>query len=294
MRTIAHNTVMIDGADQPETDGKLDQWATSTGYDYVRASFGPYRGCTHTRSILFVKPEYWIVSDDVAGLGEHEFRWLAHFTPNELVVDEANGFVRTQHDHGVNMLAAWADAGDVKLGHAMGYFRKAEPVAPYIWLERKAAPPVRYDVLLAPWRKGMPAPRHWRAVRSADGLIAEIPRGEGRRDVFMRAHDTTTKLEREGYALDGRAALLRYEGQACRSVFAIACKRVTVGGRDVLRADPGAQFAAVDRRGADLHIDCAGAKALWLAMPAPARCWVNGKPAKWARAGDGIEMTVGE
>ena len=292
MRTVAHNTIMIDGADQPETSGRLDQWATSPGFDYVRASFGPYRDCTHTRSILFVKPEYWVVSDDVAGRGRHEFRWLAHFLPNELLVDEGAGFAKTRYEHGVNALLAWADVGRVTIGQAMGYFAKPEPVTPFIWLERNAEPPVHYDVLLAPWKQGMPTPRNWQVTRTSDGLVAEIPRGEGRTDVYLRAHRDGARLDR--YELAGRAALLRYDGSRWTSLFAVGCHRVAVRGQDVLRAEPAAAFVAAQRMEGELRIDCEGARTVWLAMPEPERCIVNGKPGEWGTSGGGVIISLAE
>lgn len=141
-------------------------------------------------------------------------------------------------------------------------------------------------MLLAPWKWGVPAPRDKSATRTADDLVAEIPRGVGKMDVFLRAHDG--RAEFDGYELDGRAALLRYEGTTCTSLFAAGCRRVAARGQDVLRVDPAAAFVAAQRRGPDLWIDCVTAKAVWLGLPEPRRCIVNGKPAKWEASDGGV------
>ena len=291
MRTLAHNTVLIDGADQPETSGRLEHWATTPGFDYVRASFGPYRDCTHSRGILFVKPEYWVVSDELTGSGEHQCRWLAHFLPGELALEADAGFAHTTHD-GPNLLVAWADAGRLTVGRDMGYLRQAEPVAPYLWLAYTTAPPVRYDVLLAPWARGRAAPEAWSATRTARGLVAEIPLGQGRIDVLLRAHGTTAAFE--GYELDGRLALLRYQEGRLRSLFALECGRVAARGRELLRAVPASATLAAQWSDGGLSVHTESATALWLALPEPRACSVNSKAAVWQRVDGGVRVSVGD
>jgi uncharacterized heparinase superfamily protein len=73
--TAAHSTVMIDGRDQVEPEGpfswrwrprvRVREWRTDTGCDVVDASHDGYAGLTHRRRVMFVKPDYWIVVDDV-------------------------------------------------------------------------------------------------------------------------------------------------------------------------------------------------------------------------------------
>ena len=98
----------------------------------------------------------------------------------------------------------------------------------------------------------------------------------------------------DGYELDGRAALLRCEGSTCTSLFAAGCRRVAARGQDVLRVNPAAAFVAAQRRGPDLWIDCGAAKAVWLGLPEPRRCIVNGKPAKWEASEGGVKVPGAE
>ena len=74
--TAAHSTVMIDGRDQVETDGPFGWRGTSARRTCASGARKPsatssmpattrYDGITHRRRVLFVKPDYWVVVDDV-------------------------------------------------------------------------------------------------------------------------------------------------------------------------------------------------------------------------------------
>jgi hypothetical protein len=77
--TAAHSTLRIDGRDQVECDGpfgwrsrpeaRLREWRSTSDCDFIDASHDAYDGLTHRRRVLFVKPDYWVVVDDVAGTG---------------------------------------------------------------------------------------------------------------------------------------------------------------------------------------------------------------------------------
>jgi hypothetical protein len=78
--TAAHSTVMVDGRNQVDPDGpfqwqgrpsaRLREWCTNAERDFVDASHGAYAGITHRRRVLFVKPDYWVVVDDVMDDGD--------------------------------------------------------------------------------------------------------------------------------------------------------------------------------------------------------------------------------
>ena len=73
--TAAHSTVMIDRRDQVEPDGPfswrgrprvhLREWRSNAECDFVDASHTAYAGITHRRRVLFAKPDYWVIVDDV-------------------------------------------------------------------------------------------------------------------------------------------------------------------------------------------------------------------------------------
>ncbi len=81
LSTRAHSTVRVDGRDQncradrreyraagPDTCGFFDNAAFCYARDVHRAGYGtpPDRTVAHRRRVLFVKPHYWLVVDDLA------------------------------------------------------------------------------------------------------------------------------------------------------------------------------------------------------------------------------------
>jgi len=103
--TAAHNTIRVDGQDQSLLDGAmrvvrparttLHAWVSTDAYDLVDGAHDGYtrlaRPVVHRRQILFVKPDYWIVFDQLLGQGRHEIELLFHFAPEAVVTPKANG-----------------------------------------------------------------------------------------------------------------------------------------------------------------------------------------------------------
>jgi Heparinase II/III-like protein/Heparinase II/III N-terminus len=73
--TAAHSTLTIDGRDQVEPAGpfswrarphvQVREWRSNAECDFVDASHNAYPGLTHRRRVMFVKPDYWVIVDDL-------------------------------------------------------------------------------------------------------------------------------------------------------------------------------------------------------------------------------------
>jgi len=95
LSTRAHNTVMVDGLEQNRRGLPRDRyvvseplphtWVSEPEYDYVSAAYsegyGPERDrtVTHTRSILFLKPGLWFVTDILVPSDDRTHRYEAMF-----------------------------------------------------------------------------------------------------------------------------------------------------------------------------------------------------------------------
>ena len=75
--TPYHNTVTIDGDDQHDDDASFERWKSTDAYDLAVGSHRLYPGVTHRRTVLFVKPRFWVVRDDVLADGDPQIeqRW---------------------------------------------------------------------------------------------------------------------------------------------------------------------------------------------------------------------------
>ncbi|MHC4745652.1 MAG: heparinase II/III domain-containing protein, partial [Planctomycetota bacterium] len=113
-QTAYHNTVCIDGQNQPRTRGKTEKWISNPAFDYVSGTFSGYRGLAHRRSILFVKPHYWLVSDRIIGSGSHTYDQNWHFPPDaRLAVQTDSKTIRTNYPEGGNLVIVPADADNL-------------------------------------------------------------------------------------------------------------------------------------------------------------------------------------
>lgn len=91
--TAAHNTVRVDGEDQSEmrgpflwgerAHGRLVEWMSWEAIDVVTGEHDGYRRLkspvAHRRTLVFVKPDYLWVVDELGGAGEHLVEQFLHF-----------------------------------------------------------------------------------------------------------------------------------------------------------------------------------------------------------------------
>ena len=89
--TAAHNTVTVDRRDQSEMQGtflwgskavaRLLNWRTTVAYDFAVAEHNGYgnAGIVHRRFVLFHKPDWILIADDLRGEGQHQFEQLWHW-----------------------------------------------------------------------------------------------------------------------------------------------------------------------------------------------------------------------
>lgn len=115
--SAGHNTILVDGQSQirrwqksnlyPRTQpGNYFYWIQEADFDYVEATYqegyGHYalrkpidaqiiRDVQHTRRILFVKPDYWLILDYLCATQPHHYQLLFHLHPDLMAtVVEAN------------------------------------------------------------------------------------------------------------------------------------------------------------------------------------------------------------
>src|SRR5262249_23148180 len=91
--TSAHNTLRIDGIDQSlpadafkwqrQAEARILQTVFSPVADFACAEHNGYmqlaEPCQHRRAVLFARPDYFVVWDEVRGTGEHDYENFFHF-----------------------------------------------------------------------------------------------------------------------------------------------------------------------------------------------------------------------
>ena len=90
--SFAHNTLSLDGRGQAEPAGpfrwhsrpsvRLRGWQSTPAFDLIDAEHDAYGPVMHRRRVLFVKPRFWLVIDDVSGdAGPHDLEFTFQFAP---------------------------------------------------------------------------------------------------------------------------------------------------------------------------------------------------------------------
>jgi len=101
----AHNTLTVDGESSSVPDGPFSwktnagaeavSWITGQRFDYVEGRHNGYlrlaAPVTHTRSILFLKTDYWIMRDQTRSSAEHLYALWFHLN------SDVNGRVDAEH-----------------------------------------------------------------------------------------------------------------------------------------------------------------------------------------------------
>ncbi|HMI94082.1 MAG TPA: alginate lyase family protein, partial [Polyangiales bacterium] len=118
--TAMHSSVVVDGLSQAEPAGtfswstqpraRLRSWISNDGFDFADAAHDAYalrcNGLVHRRRVLFVKPRYWVVVDDLEGDGSGAMRAIElgfQFALNHRLTIE-QPWVRATAPHGHALL----------------------------------------------------------------------------------------------------------------------------------------------------------------------------------------------
>lgn len=182
--TRAHNTLLIDGQDQSHLVGTRQverpavatahSWFTSAALDLVEGSHDGYTRLagqvTHRRKVLFVKPDYWLVLDEVQGVGDHQLDWFYHFMPGaKTTLNDISGELSCQVGQaGLVMRPLWPQGlrSSVITGDELTYQgwvalesgqKQAAPVLNYSYYGQI---PFRLGLLLYPYQANKPPLLH--------------------------------------------------------------------------------------------------------------------------------------
>jgi hypothetical protein len=159
LHTSYHNTICVDGKSQSRGPGKTQLWKSDQTMDYLYGSHEDYKALVHRRAVIFVKPDYWIVHDDITGEGSHTYDQNWHFNEDAgLVEDPITRAVHTSYATGGNLLMVPADTSGLKSQIKDFFIAKemmggdASNVASKGWRYTKEGPaPQSFDLVLYPY-----------------------------------------------------------------------------------------------------------------------------------------------
>ncbi|MFQ6617657.1 MAG: alginate lyase family protein [Fidelibacterota bacterium] len=155
--TAAHNTVVIDGLDQPRRYTPPEaEWHSLSGFDYVVGTQSSHPQITSRRSVFFAKPEYWIVVDRLEGRGSHRYDQYWHLSEEVLKrVKIKSGEQRMDAPH----LLLFSPLPGVEMNLEEGWIARRyrqKKKAPVVRCSLQRKPPVVWPTVLYPFKSQVP------------------------------------------------------------------------------------------------------------------------------------------
>jgi hypothetical protein len=216
--SAAHSTVIVDGVSQAEPAGafgwkgqprvRLREWHCTPEFDFIDAEHDAYLSLAdpviHRRRVIFVKPGYWILIDDLSGAAHHQVDLTFQFGPLDVTLG-THPWARAQTPGG---RVLWISPFPSAPVHSS--LKSGELSPPRGWISReygprRAAPmliysfavalPWRIVTLLLPDRQGQASPPAVRGLYDDAGLPTGVAFERPRR--VVRFDDQAVSVERE-------------------------------------------------------------------------------------------------
>ncbi len=217
-KSAAHNVLMIDGKEQPACDPELLAWHTDAAADFASGQIHTPE-LRHQRSVLFVKPDYWVVADFVAGSGAHELTRLFHF-PLKAPASVVDGAVQTGFETGSNIRVQVTDGarcemreGWIPVGDATA---EKAPVAAFV---EKRSLPAAMGTVLTPFADPARLP-----------VVKSIPSSD---PLVVRLQVTFPNGQQDDIAMAAEKYLLRV-GELQTNAFAVCVRRGPVANAEIV------------------------------------------------------------
>lgn len=219
-----HATVTIDDKDTRTEDGtnSLVTMGVIDYYSGTNAGYNSLENVKHTRQIVFLKPDYWVIRDSVTGEGEHEFTSRFPFLPGEIDLDVKTGVCRTKNASGNLMIVPDKMSGFVAQTYTYNFPSEGLKPAPGVSYSKKTKLPADLSYAMIPY-KGTNAPK------ASFNRIAE--------DAFKVSHINGTDyvvfgdVSSADVEFNGEALVVRESGSAIKSIGWVNGTGVKLDGR---------------------------------------------------------------
>ncbi|MDH3494413.1 MAG: heparinase II/III family protein [Acidobacteriota bacterium] len=270
----AHNTLTIDDKSSSEfggtfswdamADAEVDSWISQDRFDFIEARHNGYRRLENspadcTRSILFLKNDYWIMRDFVKTVGEHQYQQNFHFDTgtNPTIVSPENGIAFVEAGEGERegmRLFTFGDNGSWQ--RKDGWISKCygqRQNAPFIRFVSKGIGPQEFLTFIIPVEPGFERPKVLET--EVAGGRAFVVNYRNYQDLFVFADGGMT-VRTEFFNTDFAFLWARISaGEKLPEEFVLINGRnFTLNGREVLNNPENFEFATARRFGSRLNV----------------------------------------
>ncbi|MGB9620502.1 MAG: heparinase II/III family protein, partial [Armatimonadota bacterium] len=258
-QTSYHNTVTVDGKNSNRSHGKTERWVSNAGFDYVLGSHQGYDNLSHIRGIVFVKPDYWVVLDEIRGddRTDHIFDQNWHFAENAGLVEDpltkavhtnypkeqGDGYTKDGQLLMVPVNPSGLNSQPVEFYIATSRMVGGQPIKSKGWkYSRTGPPPARLDVVLYPYT-GTAVPDVTVSRLGIEGnpvgvVALEIRNGdEVDYVVVSRTGAQKVSISAENLDVDAEVAVIRTRAGKPVRVSGANIRSVAIGGNSIFSAE---------------------------------------------------------
>jgi glycosyltransferase involved in cell wall biosynthesis len=263
----AHNVLLVDRQPSSVPAGPFSwqsvakcepiSWITQRRFDFVSGKHDGYERlappATHTRSILFLKNDYWLIRDRVSSVGDHELELRFHLAAGAA-------------DEGLLQVASFAPAGSepARLGRENGWVsncygsREAAPVLTFSSaFSSKTGESNELVTLLLPVGNEMPAKFEVREVEAIGGRAFEITSAD-HRDLFLLRAARSRRVETVRLASDFDLSWARFAAAANGELLELLVldgQRIELDGKELLTSGRRVEYLVAGRSGDSFRVE---------------------------------------
>ncbi len=243
--TKAHNSILVDGQGQKkrsaDSKGRIVHFVNMPEFCYTAGdATAAYEGRLKkfVRHVLFVRPEYFVMVDELESAGESDYQWLLH-AKSEMKLDEAAQRVTVAQGQARMRVQFLAPEG-LKFSQTDQFDVPPEkPDSPNQWHFRASTPSKSaqavFVTVLTPYREGRESRVPEAKLLPAQGGVAVELRGpEGVDLALWRLAAGAARVEAADVSSEAAVTCVRRSADGTvRSVFTYGGKGLTVAGRAV-------------------------------------------------------------
>ena len=262
--TTAHNTLVIDGLSSSEPGGPFgwktraetdrQNWISEDRFDFFEGSQNGYERlenpATHTRSILFLKNDYWIMRDVVETNGEHEYSLNFHFDDTVTTGISPDGRSVGGDDHRLFTFGGNGSWEQKESWISKNHANRTN--APLLRFMSKGTGTQEFFTFILPVDRGVAAPEV-SELATASGRAFTI-KYTGYTDVFIYK-DEPGVIENGVFGSNFKYSWVRLsDGETVPDEFVlVAGNSFTINGNDIFN-EAEVRFATVRRLGSELYL----------------------------------------
>lgn len=260
-QAIGHNTVLVGGNPESQTIADTPQFKalnsypritdsiTTDFYDSLASDLTPvYQGrlARYTRSVVFLKPDYFVVFDDLKTSGAPEqFDFLLHVADRDRV--KTAGLSALYHGENGSLAVRSFPASEARLSvedgripyHVFATRTPAQTPAQPGYLDFRTVRPAnetQFVTVIAPAKIASVAQNligHTTAIKGENFTGLRVPRGDKTDLVLFRIGPSAVTIQHEGWSTDAAMLTITQKGSALE-LFAVQNGRSLRRGNQVL------------------------------------------------------------